>query len=136
MDQGRGDGPFESAWESHRGYLLNIAYRLLGSLDQAEDMVQEAYLRLTRADLESIDDVRGWLVVVTTRICLDYLGSARARREATAGRWFPEPIVKTNGDSTDPAEVVILDESVRMALLIVLERLKPAERVVFVLHDV
>ena len=133
---GDGDRPLEAAWEGHRRYLLNIAYRLLGSLNEAEDMVQEAYVRLMRSDVDAIDDVRGWLVVVTTRICLDYLGSARSRREAQASPWFPEPIVQTKGHEGDPADIVVLDESVRMALLIVLERLKPAERVVFVLHDV
>jgi RNA polymerase sigma-70 factor (ECF subfamily) len=131
-----GDRPLEAAWEEHRRYLLNIAYRLLGSLNEAEDMVQEAYVRLMRSDVDAIDDVRGWLVVVTTRICLDHLGSARSRREARASPWFPEPIIQTRGHEGDPADIVILDESVRMALLIVLERLKPAERVVFVLHDV
>jgi RNA polymerase sigma-70 factor, ECF subfamily len=142
MDQSRqrgdadGDRPLEAAWEGHRRYLLNIAYRLLGSLNEAEDMVQEAYVRLMRSDVDAIDDVRGWLVVVTTRICLDHLGSARSRREAQASPWFPEPIVQTEGHEGDPADIVVLDESVRMALLIVLERLKPAERVVFVLHDV
>lgn len=130
------DQDVTAAFESHRRYLVNIAYRLLGSLDEAEDMAQEAYMRLMRSDLAAIQDVRGWLVVVTTRICLDHLGSARSRRETSVGPWFPEPIVQTNGERTDPAEVVILDESVRMALLIVLERLTPAERVVFVLHDV
>jgi RNA polymerase sigma-70 factor (ECF subfamily) len=126
---GDGDGPLEAAWEEHRRYLLNIAYRLLGSLNEAEDMVQEAYVRLMRSDVDAIHDVRGWLVVVTTRICLDHLGSARSRREAQASPWFPEPIVQTKGHERDPADIVILDESVRMALLIVLERLKPAERV-------
>jgi RNA polymerase sigma-70 factor, ECF subfamily len=132
----RDEEPIEAAWEAHRRYLLNIAYRLLGSLNEAEDMVQEAYLRLTRAEVDAINDVRGWLVVVTTRICLDHLGSARSRRETQVGPWLPEPIVQTNGDSGDPADIVILDESVRIALLIVMERLKPAERVVFVMHDV
>ena len=135
-DDPRAEGQLEAAWAEHRGYLLNIAYRLLGSLEEAEDMVQEAYLRLLRADLAAIADLRGWLVVVTTRICLDHLGSARMRREARTDRWLPEPIVQASADRPDPAEVVVLDESVRIALLVLLERLKPAERVVFVLHDV
>jgi RNA polymerase sigma-70 factor, ECF subfamily len=135
-DEHRFERHLEAAWAEHRGYLLNIAYRLLGSLEEAEDMVQEAYLRLLRSDLDAIADLRGWLVVVTTRICLDHLGSARVRREARTDSWLPEPIVRALADPTDPADVVVLDESVRMALLIVLERLKPAERVVFVLHDV
>lgn len=127
---------FSAAWEEHRRYLLNIAYRLVGSFSDAEDMVQEAYTRLARAGDSAIDDIRGWLVVVVTRLCLDHLRSARMRHEATAGPWFPEPLVSVPGSSGDPADIVTLDESVRMALLIVLEQLSPAERVVFVLHDV
>ena len=126
-----------AAWQEHRPHLLNIAYRLLGSVSDAEDMAQDAYLRLLKADLHEIDDVRGWLVVVMTRICLDHLRSARVRREAQPGPWLPEPIVGgSTGAVLDPADIVTLDESVRMGLLIVLERLSPAERVVFVLHDV
>jgi RNA polymerase sigma-70 factor, ECF subfamily len=135
-DEHRFERHLEAAWAEHRGYLLNIAYRLLGSLEEAEDMVQEAYLRLLRSDLGAITDLRGWLVVVTTRICLDHLGSARVQRETRIDSWLPEPIVGASADLTDPADALVLDESVRMALLIVLERLKPAERVVFVLHDV
>ena len=129
-------GPFTDAWQQHRGNLVNIAYRLLGSVSEAEDIVQEAYARLLRADVDAIDEVRGWLVVVVTRLCLDQLRSARVRREANVGPWFPEPMAQVSGSSSDPADIVTMDESVRMALLIVLERLTPAERVVFVLHDV
>jgi RNA polymerase sigma-70 factor, ECF subfamily len=128
--------PFSEAWHQHKGYLINIAYRLVGSVSEAEDMVQEAYVRLLRADLNDADDVRGWLVVVVTRLCFDQLRSARTRHEINAGPWFPEPLAHLSGTSNDPADIVTLDESVRMALLIVLERLTPAERVVFVLHDV
>ena len=131
-----GDGPLMAAWEGHRGYLINIAHRLLGSFSEAEDSVQEAFVRLIHADAVAIKDVRGWLVVVVTRICLDQLRSARARREEEFGQWLPEPLVKADGAPTDPADIVTLDESVRMALLIVLERLTPAERGVFALHDV
>lgn len=130
------DGEVIVAWQEHRPHLLNIAYRLLGSVSDAEDMAQEAYLRLLKADLREIDDVGGWLVVVVTRICLDHLRSARMRRETQPGPWLPEPIVGEAGALLDPADIVTLDESVRMGLLIVLERLTPAERVVFVLHDV
>ena len=129
-------GPFAEAWDQHRSYLINVAYRLLGSVSEAEDMVQEAYARLLRADLDVSVDLRGWLVVVVTRLCLDQLRSARVRHAADPGPWFPEPLVHLGGAGTDPADIVTLDESVRMALLIVLERLTPAERVVFVLHDV
>lgn len=129
-------GPFAQAWTEHRKYLLNIAYRLVGSFSEAEDLVQEAYARLLREDSESIDEVRGWLVVVLTRLSLDHLRSARTRREVSAGPWLPEPLARIGGVGLDPVDLVTLDESVRMALLIVLERLTPAERAVFVLHDV
>ncbi len=129
-------GPFAAAWNRDRAYLLNVAYRLVGSVTEAEDVVQEAFLRLFRSDISSIADVRGWLVVVATRVALDHLRSARTRRETATSPWFPEPLVTAAGAGLDPADMITLDESVRMALLIVLERLTPAERAVFVLHDV
>jgi RNA polymerase sigma-70 factor, ECF subfamily len=127
---------FTDAWTRHHRFLLDIAYRLLGSYSDAEDMVQEAFSRLLRTDLDSLDDVRAWLVVVTSRLCLDQLRSARVRHEAYIGPWFPEPLIGTEESLVDPADVVTLDESVRLGLLVVLERMSPAERVVFVLHDV
>src|SRR5258708_5047505 len=143
MDLEPGEPPAEpteglvgAAWRDHRRHLVDVAYRLLGSVTEAEDMVQEAFARLVRADQHSIDDVRGWLVVVVTRLCLDLLRSARVRRETYVGPWFPEPVAHAASEAPAPADIVTLDESVRMALLIVLERLSPAERVVFVLHDV
>jgi len=126
----------DGAWTNHHGFLLDVAYRLLGSYGEAEDVVQEAFTRLLRADLDPIEDVRAWLVVVVSRLCLDHLRSARVRREAYIGPWFPEPLIAPDETAADPADTVTLDESVRMALLIVLERMSPAERVVFVLHDV
>jgi len=127
---------FNEAWSDHRRFLLGVAYRLLGSYSDAEDIVQEAFSRLLRSDLDPIEDVRAWLVVVVSRLCLDQLRSARVRREAYIGPWFPEPLIQSADDSVDPADVVMLDDSVRMAMLIVLERMSPAERVVFVLHDI
>lgn len=128
---------FSEAWSNHRRFLLDVAYRLLGSYSEAEDTVQEAFTRLLRTtDLDPIEDVRAWLVVVVSRLCLDQLRSARTRREAYVGPWFPEPLIHSDDEMSDPADIVTLDESVRMALLIVLERMSPAERVVFVLHDV
>jgi RNA polymerase sigma-70 factor, ECF subfamily len=127
---------FNDAWSNHRGFLLDVAYRLLGSYSDAEDIVQEAFSRLLRTDLDPIEDVRAWLVVVVSRLCLDQLRSARVKREAYVGPWFPEPLIEVADESADPADMVTMDESVRMALLIVLERMSPAERVVFVLHDV
>jgi RNA polymerase sigma-70 factor (ECF subfamily) len=128
------DDHIADAWHLHHRHLLDIAYRMLGSLSEAEDMVQEAFARLMRVDVDKIDDLRGWLVVVVSRLCLDQLRSARMRREAYVGPWLPEPLVDIEGE--DPADRVTLDDSVRMALLLVLERLSPAERVAFVLHDV
>ena len=127
---------FTDAWTNHHRFLLDVAYRLLGSYSDAEDLVQEAFSRLLRTDLDPIEDVRAWLVVVVSRLCLDQLRSARVKREAYIGPWFPEPLLFSDDASIDPADVVTMDESVRFALLVVLERMSPAERVVFVLHDV
>src|SRR5260370_39144696 len=127
---------FTDAWRNHHRFLLDVAYRLLGSYSDAEDLVQEAFSRLLRTDLDPIEDVRAWLVVVVSRLCLDQLRSARVKREAYIGPWFPEPLLFSEDASIDPADVVTMDESVRFALLVVLERMSPAERVVFVLHDV
>src|SRR5216684_2076958 len=127
---------FSDGWTNHHRFLLDVAYRLLGSYSDAEDMVQEAFSRLLRTDLDPIEDVRAWLVVVVSRLCLDQLRSARVKREAYIGPWFPEPLLFSDDAAIDPADVVTMDESVRFALLVVLERMSPAERVVFVLHDV
>jgi len=123
--------------ESERGRLFGVAYRLLGTVADAEDAVQETFLRWEQADHETVRNPGGWLTTVLTRHCLDQLRSARARREAYIGPWLPEPIVEV-ADMTaeDPAERVALDESVSLAMLIVLQTLSPAERAVFVLHDV
>jgi RNA polymerase sigma-70 factor (ECF subfamily) len=129
------DSAVADAWHLHHRHLLDIAYRMLGSLSEAEDVVQEGFARLLRSDVDAIDDVRGWLVVVVSRLCLDQLRSARMRHQAYVGPWLPEPLIDVQGGE-DPAERVTLDDSVRMALLVVLERLSPAERVAFVLHDV
>lgn len=133
---GEASEAFAAAWSDHRGLLLDVAYRLLGSYSDAEDVVQEAFSRLLRDDLDPIDDVQAWLVVVVSRLCLDQLRSARSRRETTVGPWFPEPLVGPADGWADPADRVTLDESVRTAFLVVLERMSPAERVVFVLHDI
>lgn len=119
-------------FQALRRRLVAVAYGLLGSVDEAEDAVQESWLRLRRADLGEIEDVTGWLIVTVARIARDMMRSARRRREEYVGPWLPEPVV-TGGD---PAELVGLDESLSMALLVVLESLSPAERTVFVLHDV
>jgi RNA polymerase sigma-70 factor (ECF subfamily) len=120
------------AGREHRR-LLDVAFRMLGDMGRAEDMVQEAFVRLARTDLDHIDDVRGWLVVVVGRLCLDHLRAASTRREAAAETWTLE--AATAGEA-DPADRVTLDDAVRSALLTMLERLTPAERTAFVLHDV
>jgi RNA polymerase sigma-70 factor (ECF subfamily) len=114
-----------------RPRLLRLAYSELGDVGEAEDVVQEAWLRLERTDAEAIENLDGWLTTVVGRLALDRLKSARSRRETYIGPWLPEPHV-----SDDPADRVTLDESVSYALLTVLEQLSPAERTAFVLHDV
>jgi RNA polymerase sigma factor (sigma-70 family) len=146
-DQQPGDqqpGPDLSAIMSERRQLLNLAYRLLGSLADAEDVVQETYARwyaMSRPQQEAIESPGAWLTKVASRICLDLLGSARARRERYVGEWVPEPLPepaewRPDDITADPADRVTLDESVNMAFLVVLESMTPAERVAFILHDV
>jgi RNA polymerase sigma factor (sigma-70 family) len=138
--------PGLSAIISERRQLNNLAYRLLGSLTEAEDAVQETYARwyaMTSQQREAIESPGAWLTKVASRICLDLLGSARARRERYVGEWLPEPLPAlaewpggTHGPGADPADRITLDESVSMAFLVVLETMSPAERVAFILHDV
>jgi RNA polymerase sigma-70 factor (ECF subfamily) len=125
------------AFEANRPRLLRLAYMATGSLVEAEDCVQEAWLRLRGLDdPKNIRDLAAWLATTVGRLALDVLGSARARRERYVGTWLPEPLVDLRTDQGDPADRVTLDESVSMALLVVLEKLSPAERTAFVLHDV
>jgi RNA polymerase sigma factor (sigma-70 family) len=133
--------PGLSAIMSERRQLINLAYRLLGSLADAEDVVQETYARwyaMSPREQEAIDVPGAWLSKVASRICLDLLKSARARRERYVGEWVPEPLPETSEwtTSADPADRVTLDESVNMAFLVVLDAMTPAERVAFILHDV
>ncbi|MDX3099239.1 RNA polymerase sigma factor SigJ [Nonomuraea angiospora] len=135
--------PSLSAIISERRQLINLAYRLLGSLADAEDVVQETYTRwyaMTRREQEAIESPGAWLTKVAGRICLDLLGSARVRRERYVGEWVPEPLPDRTeligARPGDPADRITLDESVTMAFLVVLEAMTPAERVAFVLHDV
>ncbi len=140
---GGGPDPGLDAVMSERRQLINLAYRLLGSLADAEDAVQEAYARwyaMTGQQQHAIENPGAWLTTVTSRICLDVLGSARARRERYVGAWLPEPLPDRSqwpgGAAVDPADRVTLDESVSMAFLVVLESMTPAERVALILHDV
>ena len=119
------------AWRRHRAYLVNLAYQMLGDVGDAEDVAQEAFLRLSRADADEIDDVRAWLTVVASRLCLDQVRSARARYERPG-----EVDSQAASPRPDPADRVSLDDEIRTALLEVLRRLTPGERVAFVLHDV
>jgi RNA polymerase sigma-70 factor (ECF subfamily) len=122
-------------WDEHRRCAFDVSYRLLGSVSEAEDVVQDAYARLLMADLDRIDDVRGWLITVSSRLCIDRLRRHDHRRTSYVGPWLPEPVVA--GAGPVPVEDrITLDDSVRMALLVVLEQLSPAERTAFVLHDV
>ncbi|AWZ03588.1 MULTISPECIES: RNA polymerase sigma factor SigJ [unclassified Streptomyces] len=146
-----GADPDLSAVVEERRRLINLGYRLLGSLAEAEDAVQETYARwyaMSRRQQEAVESPGAWLTTVAGRICLDVLGSARVRRERYVGSWIPEPLPDRTewfsgraggggrGEQADPADHVTLDESVGMAFLVVLESMTPAERVAFVLHDV
>ncbi|SLN75975.1 sigma-70 family RNA polymerase sigma factor [Oceanibacterium hippocampi] len=128
----RPDSPALAAFERHRGYLRHVAYRMLGSLADAEDVLQDAYLRWHHADREAVRNEKGYLSSVVTRLCLDHLGSARVRREQYVGAWLPEPLIDSADDADGP------DASVEFgyALMLALERLSPLERAAFLLHDI
>jgi RNA polymerase sigma-70 factor (TIGR02957 family) len=128
-----GERPFDAAgvFDEHRGLLVSVAYRILGSVSDAEDAVQEAWLRWANVDHSEIADPRAFLVRVTTRLAIDRLRRAKARRESYVGPWLPEPILTRQ----DPAEDAAMAESVSMAMLVILETLSPLERAVFVLRE-
>jgi RNA polymerase sigma-70 factor (ECF subfamily) len=121
-------------FERARPHLRAVAYRMLGSLSEAEDAVQESWLRLSRTDTDAVINLRGWLTTVVGRVSLDMLRARRARREDHPGTWLPEPIVSVDSES-DPEHEALLADSVGLALLVVLETLTPPERLAFVLHD-
>ncbi|RRQ76772.1 RNA polymerase subunit sigma-24 [Streptomyces griseofuscus] len=151
---GPGTGPEPQRYDTHlgevigeRGRLIGLAYRLLGSLAEAEDAVQETYARwyaMSRSRQDAIESPGAWLRTVATRVCLDLLGSARTRRERYVGEWIPEPLPERTGwvgapagtATADPADRVTMDESVGMAFLVALESMTPAQRVALILHDV
>jgi len=125
---------FAERFEEHRPRLRAVAYRMLGSLTEAEDALQEAWLRTTRSDGSAIDNVGAWLITVVGRVCVDMLRARKARREDLVDSWLPEPVVSTD-DTANPEYASLLSDSVGLALLVVLDSLEPAERLAFVLHD-
>ena len=122
-------------FEANRSHLRGVAYRMLGSLIEADDAVQEAWIRLSRSDTSEVDDLRAWLTTVVGRICLNMLRSRRTRREGSLETHLPDPVVSPE-DGVDPEQEALLGDSVGLAMLVVLESLSPPERVAFVLHDV
>ncbi|HEU0026534.1 MAG TPA: RNA polymerase sigma factor SigJ [Ktedonobacterales bacterium] len=130
----------ENAWlaerfEANRPHLRGVAYRMLGSLSDADDAIQEAWIRLSRADMGAIDDLRAWLTTVVGRVCLNMLRSRKTRREVSLETHVPDPIVSPV-EGSDPEWEAVLGDSVGLALVVVLDTLTPAERVAFVLHDI
>jgi RNA polymerase sigma factor (sigma-70 family) len=121
-------------FEEHRTHLRAVAYRMLGSVSEADDAVQETWLRLSRSDTSKVENLGGWLTTVLGRVCLDMLRSRKSRREESLGARVPEPIAG-RADGADPEQEALLSDSVGLALLVVLETLTPAERLAFVLHD-
>jgi RNA polymerase sigma factor (sigma-70 family) len=127
-------GLLAERFEEHRPHLRGVAFRMLGSVHEADDAVQEAWLRLSRSDTSGVENLRGWLTTVTGRVCLDMLRSRVSRREEPLDWHVPDPIVSPAG-RVDPEQEALLAESVGIALYVVLETLAPAERLAFVLHD-
>jgi RNA polymerase sigma factor (sigma-70 family) len=122
-------------FESNRSHLRGIAYRMLGSLTEADDAVQEAWIRLSRTDTSDVDNLRAWLTTVVGRVCLNMLRSRKTRREASLETYLPDPVLSPE-EGIDPEQEALLGDSVGLAMLVVLDSLTPAERVAFVLHDV
>lgn len=122
-------------FEGHRSHLRAVAYRMLGSLSEADDAVQAAWLRVSRADTSEVENLRGWLTTVVARVCLNMLQSRKSRREEPLEMRMPDPII-SRADGIEPEHEALLADSVGLAMLVVLEALTPAERVAFVLHDV
>src|SRR5512142_3165920 len=124
-------------FEAHRPHVRAVAYRMLGSVSEAEDAVQDTWIRLSRTDVSGVDNLRGWLTTVVARVCLDMLRTRASRREDPLDLHVPDPIVRAIGRGDDGPEAnAMIADSVGLALLVVLEKLEPAERLAFVLHDV
>jgi RNA polymerase sigma factor (sigma-70 family) len=126
--------PLAERFEAHRPHLRAVAYRMLGSMADADDAVQDAWLRFSRTDTDGVDNLRGWLTTVVARLCLDMLRSRRARREESMGVHLPDPVVSAPG-GPEPEQEALVADSIGLAMLVVLETLTPAERLAFVLHD-
>lgn len=129
----------DTAWQTeqfqrHRKHLHAVAYRMLGSTSEADDALQEAWLRLSRSQQETIHNVRSWLTTIVGRVCIDMLRARQSRREDYIGAWLPEPIVEVD-EQADPEQQALLSDTVGLALLVVLETLTPSERLAYVLHD-
>src|SRR5687768_12877739 len=124
-----------ATFEEHRAHLLRVAYRMLGSVSDADDAVQDAWLRFSHADTSGVENMRGWLTTVVARVCLNVLRSRRSRRESSLED-APSVLIVSRPDGPDPEQEALLGEAVGMAMLIVLDTLSPPERVAFVLHDV
>src|SRR6058998_2578412 len=122
-------------FEEHRAHLRAVAYRMLGSLTEADDAVQEAWLRASRADASEVDNLGGWLTTIVARVCLNMLRSRKVRREESFGVPLPDPVISPDRE-LQPEEEALLADSIGLALLVVLDTLAPAERLAFVLHDV
>jgi RNA polymerase sigma factor (sigma-70 family) len=135
--RGRDTEELARRFDEHRGHLCSVAYRLLGSFAEADDAVQETWLRLARTDATVIESLAGWLTTVTARVCLDMLRARRSRREQPLDpAHLPDPLISDAEDPADPQHLAALADSVGLALLVVLDTLAPAERIVFVLHDI
>jgi RNA polymerase sigma factor (sigma-70 family) len=132
MDDGQW---FAEQFAEQRPRLRAVAYRMLGSLTEADDALQEAWIRTTRSNNSAIENINGWLTTLVGRVCIDMLRARHARPETPAGTWLPEPLVAADGDEGNPEHAALLADSVGLALLVVLESLEPAERLAFVLHD-
>src|ERR687896_2524117 len=122
-------------FESHRGHLRGVAYRMLGSISEADDAIQEAWIRLSRTDANEIENLRAWLTTVVARVSLNMLRSRKSRREAPMDERLPDPVISPE-TGADPEHEALISDSVGLALLVVLDTLSPAERLAFVLHDV
>src|SRR4051794_4283635 len=125
---------FAEQFAEQRPRLRAVAYRMLGTLTEADDALQEAWIRTTRSDSIAIENINGWMTTLVGRVCIDMLRARHARPETPAGTWLPEPVIAV-GDVADPEHEALLADSVGLALLVVLESLEPAERLAFVLHD-